>query len=1747
MTNELLISMIKTNFPDVKDEDCICRPCRTKFSKKLKDPTYTPEKTRKKERDKCILSKHDLCSENSDRDCQCSLVSFNSLFSLNLDTLPTLVPLCLRHRSQLSHFEISQTWKYCSVCEVHVKDADKYYFSSSLSDEDVNKLCDINDQFTVKSDGILCTSCYRYCHSKRHMTAASIRNMEIDLMKRKFDTNDDESLISKILNDVYLHVCKLSQEDGCFLFVTVYEFFLSCLKYQCENEIQSDRLHKSSIFLKGRIIHQFGTLLKSHTAARKRGTFFYKADISQEDIINSWHMSVSKLRSVSCSGKSDDHDLLKPAFSPTFNASSEVNMQFRKVAYDVNDSLRMQANRLTNDFVQNPMSLTDFDFNSAMSLFDPLVWNIICMLTATLEELHFFKQSSLQVDREFIKFKSDDTQAGARRRQRRITCVFLMQYIMNDENGYPLHIIIANCVKKLSHSSKLLKILNHVGLSCSESTLDRFLQVIHDNRTEMGPLSQLSPSSVTFVSIDNIDVLTPYAAVTVDKSRSWHGTSVMAQQPKPLTEHWHPKEKLNIEPERETPSVEDINLPSTSRESNLPKPAVKVKKPSVRRRLAHFDSLDTPTPSSFQPPLFKTVIRSQLTQENFSFTAQDVNNEQKMYDKFLLYVIERLYYVFENKPVNMPSLKCKLALESDKDIEQSSYSYMYVLNEKADSPETIKHTLGLLYESFNINKSLNHLVIAGDGATIRLLLNVKREYGEALDWVIPYLGDWHILKNFQEVLMKIFWDAGLKDVAKLSHKQSTLRGLASCSNFKHTHRFILQVYEAILMLQFNTFLSYKSDNDPSFSNEMFMQKIKDVVSCLEIQDGDCFGFPRFIEAQQKFFIENVKPVKEEFVKFCHQMSDTYETFKFWHQFLVKDCLCYINLWLAIRTGDWNLRLCALKSMAPLFHAFDRQNYSYLIPCHLSQLHSLPEYVLDHFKRGAFVSSLTGANFSQVALDEAHEMLINKDVKTAFSEHLPQHVEKISATLECQAQLVNNLEKQTGAYRKAVFQRDLQKSVVNAEYMNVKGYFEVLSKTSMFSAVQPNQLYHIFSKVSASPVQRKGLLEFRQLGEEAYDAMCKVQILNDSSVKKPVSRKFRLKTFTKEKLRAKKVNDLEKEKRLITLCYKRTIAYSEEKKIPISDLGQFIQTPRAICLPTGLPYKGAKSVMYDQFEKRYTSKAQMITSSINFSDSNVCVIIEGMNIIYSSPLKQFKTFKDYACFLIQRWIYSYFRKGYREVRILFDEDGTQGISPKGVERSRRDTGEAKDTSDAYESISDGTTLPSNWMNFLKIRKNKHMLCRYLSKNFRDNVHQYFQNSSQMFVTSGGFHVGERVDLVDKSWTGAIVDNNGIRNHDLVHNHEESDTQIWLHVDNTSCDKILIYSIDRDIGMIGLPLSFGQKQIVIQYRAKAGNEKFLNLNDLQSACILDPDVAQLIKNDIDVKKCFQVLYICSGCDFVSYFAHLGKAMFFKAFFQFATFVSGHQSAKTPGNLSQTSLGIDSDQGLLSFYRLVLCVYFIANRACLHDYTSPIDLFDSVSANSVEEHHSKALDIVRRASWKGTYEDQLLPSDEALRLHWSRSCWASTVWSMVRIPKFDYPNITKYGFKVSHNDGAVVVDFVWDSEENMNRVKEKVLYLTRGCSCSKSKCVNRLCKCKKQNSLCGPGCRCKNCENTTHDSPGHLDDDYDENDNDADEENDNDADEDDQSINSDFSSITTEDMSDADIAIMSESDDSDTLDVQ
>ena len=46
--------------------------------------------------------------------------------------------------------------------------------------------------------------------------------------------------------------------------------------------------------------------------------------------------------------------------------------------------------------------------------------------------------------------------------------------------------------------------------------------------------------------------------------------------------------------------------------------------------------------------------------------------------------------------------------------------------------------------------------------------------------------------------------------------------------------------------------------------------------------------------------------------------------------------------------------------------------------------------------------------------------------------------------------------------------------------------------------------------------------------------------------------------------------------------------------------------------------------------------------------------------------------------------------------------------------------------------------------------------------------------------------------------------------------------------------------------------------------------------------------------------QTLFVCIGCDFISYFKAVGKALSFNAFFQYAQFISG---SEMPGILYDT----------------------------------------------------------------------------------------------------------------------------------------------------------------------------------------------------------------------------------------------------
>ena len=145
------------------------------------------------------------------------------------------------------------------------------------------------------------------------------------------------------------------------------------------------------------------------------------------------------------------------------------------------------------------------------------------------------------------------------------------------------------------------------------------------------------------------------------------------------------------------------------------------------------------------------------------------------------------------------------AMSNSEHMEASTVTYLSIIDMHADTLEVMSQVASVLYREYIDTTSAQHLIVAGDAKTY---LRLKKHYGNEMDWLLPFIGDWHVLYNYQKTLMKVYFEAGLKHLAcKSGYRAETLTSLAKASNFKRTHSFIMQVLEAFYKHFYDVFLS----------------------------------------------------------------------------------------------------------------------------------------------------------------------------------------------------------------------------------------------------------------------------------------------------------------------------------------------------------------------------------------------------------------------------------------------------------------------------------------------------------------------------------------------------------------------------------------------------------------------------------------------------------------------------------------------------------------------------------------------------------------------------------------------------------------------------------------------------------------------------------------------------------------------------------------------------------------------------
>ena len=203
--------------------------------------------------------------------------------------------------------------------------------------------------------------------------------------------------------------------------------------------------------------------------------------------------------------------------------------------------------------------------------------------------------------------------------------------------------------------------------------------------------------------------------------------------------------------------------------------------------------------------------------------------------------------------------------------------------------------------------------------------------------------------------------------------------------------------------------------------------------------------------------------------------------------------------------------------------------------------------------------------------------------------------------------------------------------------------------------------------------------------------------------------------------------------------------------------------------------------------------------------------------------------------------------------------------------------------------------------------------------------------------------------------------------------------------------------------------------------------------------DPDLASV--QPALIPALMQKLFICTGCDFVSFFIGYGKAAFLGTFFHYCEFITSGLASSQPGTL------LDDNPDSEAFLRLVGCTNFNKHKTVfLPSFPTPITLFNSLTVNSQQQpytHHYEWIGLIRNKIWSRI--EDMIPSCEALRRHWRRTCWVSSVWKQADSNSVLYPDVHTYGWKQQDSTNSLTID--WESESNMSLFRERVALIRKG----------------------------------------------------------------------------------------------------
>ena len=249
---------------------------------------------------------------------------------------------------------------------------------------------------------------------------------------------------------------------------------------------------------------------------------------------------------------------------------------------------------------------------------------------------------------------------------------------------------------------------------------------------------------------------------------------------------------------------------------------------------------------------------------------------------------------------------------------------------------------------------------------------------------------------------------------------------------------------------------------------------------------------------------------------------------------------YLGFYFAVRSGNWFLRNSCLMVLCEQFFAYSRNKYEVLITNAIASTYTYPEDITHNFAHGQWTVSVKGKPFHNIALDEAHESIINRKLKQITTR--PSHFRMVEM-----ADFMAYLDKMMTGFEEYIFRwhksKEYEKKKVGTRSSVL---FDLISTVDLFSydcvSMRPLSIVYVESPPKLNPANVTDLLSITMTGQVRMMSYVKQYVLSPPTELRQKRKRQKLKTFTMPKSsNAKLRTEANQTALLLTSAYKRLVA------------------------------------------------------------------------------------------------------------------------------------------------------------------------------------------------------------------------------------------------------------------------------------------------------------------------------------------------------------------------------------------------------------------------------------------------------------------------------------------------------------------------------------------------------------------------------------------------------------------------------